>query len=100
MLDLVAAAVSGGLTTREVGEYPRETAVSQVFIAIDVESLPNRDAYLEQVKATLKDLQTSTPREEGKPPTYPGQHMMAVRRDNMEHGIPVEENIWKQIKAM
>ena len=100
MLDLVAAAVSGGHTTREVGEYPRETAVSQVFIAIDVEGLPNREAYLEQVKATLADLQTSTPREAGKPPTYPGQHMMAVRRENMANGIPVEESIWNKIKAM
>ncbi|MBN1777379.1 MAG: 3-dehydro-L-gulonate 2-dehydrogenase [Clostridiales bacterium] len=100
MLDLVAAAISGGLTTREVGEYPRETAVSQVFIAIDLESLPNRDLYLEQVKATLADLQTSTPREEGRPPAYPGQHMMAVRRENMKRGIPVEESIWDKIKAM
>ena len=100
LLDLVAAAITGGNTTREVGEYPRETAVSQVFIAIDVNSLPNRDAYLEQVKSTLADLQTSTPREEGKPPTYPGQHMMAVRRENMANGIPVEEDVWQKIKAM
>ena len=100
MLDLVAAAISGGLTTREVGEFDSETGVSQVFLVIDVQSLPNRDAYLEQVKATLADLQTSTPREEGKPPTYPGQHMMRVRRENMAQGIPVEEEIWNKVKAM
>lgn len=100
MLDLVVAAISGGLTTREIGELDSETGVSQVFIVIDLQSLPNRDAYLEQVKATLNDLQTSTPREEGKPPTYPGQHMMQVRRDNLEHGIPVEEEIWNRVKAM
>ena len=62
-LDLVAAAVSGGLTTRQVGELQRETGVSQVFIAIDVSRLPNREAYAAQVKQTLEDLQTSTPRE-------------------------------------
>ena len=100
MLDLVAAAISGGLTTREVGMTPGETGISQVFIAIDVNSLPNRDAYMEQVKATLADLQTSTPRQEGKPPTYPGQHMMSVRRQNMAEGIPVVESIWNKVKAM
>lgn len=100
MLDLVVAAISGGLTTREIGELDSETGVSQVFIAIDLQSLPNRDAYLEQVKATLNDLQTSAPREEGKKPTYPGQNMMQVRRDNKEHGIPVEEEIWNRVKAM
>ena len=100
MLDLVAAAISGGLTTRDVGEFDSERGVSQVFIAIDVQSLPNHDSYLEQVKATLADLQTSTPREEGKPPTYPGQHMIRVRRENMAHGIPVEEEIWSMIQAM
>jgi len=100
MLDLVAAAISGGLTTREVGMTPGETGISQVFIAIDINSLPNRDAYMEQVKATLADMQTSTPRQEGKPPTYPGQHMMSVRRQNMAEGIPVVESIWNKVKAM
>ncbi len=100
MLDLVAAAISGGLTTREIGEFPNETGVSQVFMAINLKSLPNREAYLEQVKATLADLQTSAPREEGKPPTYPGQNMMAVRRENMKLGIPVEEKIWNKVRTL
>ncbi len=36
MLDVVAAGVSGGLTTGEVGREPWERRVSQVFVAIDV----------------------------------------------------------------
>ncbi len=100
VLDLVAAAISGGLTTREIDAYPHETGISQVFIAIDIDSLPNRETYVEQVKATLADLQTSTPREEGKLPTYPGQHMMRVRKQNMADGIPVDESMWNKVKAM
>ena len=99
-LDLVTAAVSGGRTTREVGELPRETQISQMFIAIDISQLPNSEAYTQQVKETLLDLQTSTPRDANKPPTYPGQHMMAVRRDNMANGIPVDEGIWAAVRAM
>jgi len=99
-LDLVAAALSGGLTTRDIGELPRETGVSQAFLAIDLQSLPNGAAFAEQVKATLKDLQSATPREGTSPVTYPGQHMMAVRRDNLANGIPVEEAIWEKIGKM
>ena len=99
-LDLVAAAMSGGLTTREIGEHPRETGISQAFFAIDLQSLPNAGAFSEQVKATLTDLQSATPREGDGAVTYPGQHMMAVRRDNLAHGIPVEETIWEKILAM
>jgi 3-dehydro-L-gulonate 2-dehydrogenase len=100
MLDLVAAAVSGGLTTREIGELPRETGVSQVFVAISLKNLPNREQFLAQVQASLEDLQTSAPREDEKPPTYPGQNMMSERRENMERGIPVEESIWNAVRAM
>ena len=99
-LDLVAVAISGGRTTREVGLLPRETQVSQVFIAMDINRLPNSEVYAAQVKETLQDLQSSTPREPGKPATYPGQHMMRVRRENMERGIPVDEEIWADVKAM
>ena len=41
MLDIVASALSGGRTTREVGELPTETELSQVFIAIDVKNIEN-----------------------------------------------------------
>ena len=99
-LDLVAAAMSGGMTTREVGTMSRETGVSQVFMAIDLKRLPNGDAFAAQVTETLKDLQTSTPREGNRPPTYPGQNMMRTRRENLQKGIPVEEEIWNAIKAM
>jgi 3-dehydro-L-gulonate 2-dehydrogenase len=81
MLDLVTAAISGVRTTREICEFPRETCISQVFIAIDIGKFPNAAAYAEQVKATLADLRTSTPREEGKPVNYPGQSMMCTRRE-------------------
>ncbi len=100
VLDLMAAALSGGLTTREIGAFPRETGVSQAFIAIDLQKLPNGSAFARQMKETLTDMQSSEPMEEGKPPTYPGQHMMAVRRDSMVNGVPVDRGIWEKVKAM
>ena len=99
-LDLMAAAISGGRTAREVGERLRETEVSQVFLAIDVEQMPNRGQFVQQVRETLTDLQASAPMQDNKPPTYPGQNMMRTRRDSLQNGIPVEEVVWNEVKTL
>lgn len=52
------------------------------------------------VEATLRDMETSTPVEEGRPVHFPGAHMAEVRSDNMENGIPVEDAIWQQVLAL
>ncbi len=100
VLDLMAAAITGGRTTREIGGQPGETHVSQVFIAIDLASMPDSEAFAQKVKDTLKDLQSSAPMHENRPPTYPGQNMMQMRQDNLQNGIPVEEEIWNAVMAM
>ena len=97
MLDLVASALSGGRTARQVGELPTETGLSQVFIAIDVKNMPDGEAFTERVKDTLKDMQTSTPADPARPVYYPGLNMMRTRADNMANGIPVEESVWEGV---
>ena len=99
-LDLIAAALAGGRTTRQVGELPLETELSQVFICIDLDSLPDKENIAANVEATLHDMETSTPVEEGRPVHFPGTHMAEVRSNNMENGIPVEEAIWQQVLAL
>ena len=96
-LDLVASALSGGCTTRQVGELPEETGLSQVFIAIHVAGMPDGEAFARRLKDTLADMQASTPVDPARPVHYPGQNMMRTRLDNMQNGIPVEESIWNEI---
>ena len=97
VLDLVASALSGGRTSREVGLLPAETELSQVFMAIDLDSLPDREAFAARVRDTLSDLVTSTPVEAGKDVYYPGFNMMRTRRENLEKGVPVEESVWQSV---
>ena len=97
MLDLVASALSGGRTTRQVGELPTETELSQVFIAIDVASMPDGEAFARRVRDTLADLQTSTPVDPARPVYYPGLNMMRLREENMALGIPVEQSVWEGV---
>lgn len=100
MLDLVASALSGGLTSEQIGRLPTETELSQVFIAIDVRRMPDGEAFAARVRDTLSAMQTSTPVDPAKPVYYPGQNMMRTRRENMEKGIPVEESVWEGVKRL
>lgn len=100
MLDIVASALSGGRTSKEVGELPTETELSQVFIAIDVRNMPDGEAFAARLRDTLEDMQTSTPVDAERPVYYPGQNMMRLRRENMEKGIPVEDSVWEGVKKL
>ncbi len=97
MLDLVASALSGGRTARQVGELPTETELSQVFIAIDVNRLPDGEDFARRVRDTLADLETSAPVDPARPVYYPGKNMMRTRLDNLKNGIPVEESVWEGV---
>ena len=100
MLDLVASALSGGLTAWGVGQTGAETQLSQVFIAIDLHRLPDADAFAERLRLTLADMVTSKPVDPAKPVYYPGYHMMETRKDNLANGIPVDEAIWEAVRAL
>ena len=97
MLDLVASALSGGRTARQVGQLPTETELSQVFVAIDLGRLPDGADFSKRVKDTLEDMQSSQPVDSARPVYYPGLNMMRTRQENLEKGIPVEESVWETV---
>ena len=99
-LDLIAATLAGGRTSRMVGELPAETELSQIFMAISLDSFGDKETLLKNINDTLEDLKTSTPVSEGRPVYYPGENMMKTRKENMELGIPVDEGIWQSVLEM
>lgn len=99
-LDLIAATLAGGRTSRMVGELPAETELSQVFIAISLDSFKDKEALEENIDATLQDMKTSVPVAEGRPVYYPGENMMRTRKESMEQGILVDESVWKKVLEM
>lgn len=100
VLDLVAATLAGGNTTRMVGEKPFETDLSQVFIAISLDRLPDKDVLLGNIRDTLADMKTATPVREDAPVYYPGEHRYDTRMDNLKNGIPVDEAVWNGVLAL
>lgn len=99
-LDLIAATLAGGRTSRMVGELPVETELSQVFIAVSLDSFADKETLLKNIDDTLEDMKTSTPVTEGRSVYYPGENMMRTRKENMELGIPVDEGIWQKVLEM
>ena len=91
MLDLVAALLSRGLATHQIGGDPeRETGLSQVFIAIDLVAAGGRAAASAVVDEVLRHVK----RDDGEAVRYPGERALATRRRNLVEGIPVESALW------
>jgi 3-dehydro-L-gulonate 2-dehydrogenase len=98
MLDILAAALSGGRATHEIASDPlHETELSQVFIAVNPASLGEGD--VESIAdRVVEDLHR--PSADGSRPRYPGERALETRRWNLQHGIPVDPEIWKNVQTL
>ena len=95
LLDLMAAMLSGGQATHQISRDPDfETGLSQVFIAINLAAVDQNKLAAEVADVIIESLQTS----EGV--RYPGENVLKTRRENLEHGIPVEESAWDELQTL
>jgi 3-dehydro-L-gulonate 2-dehydrogenase len=100
LLDLMAASLSGGLSTAEISKNKAEYALSQVFIAIDVSKLRNHSGIADTVNLILQDYQNSTAESGPQGVLYPGERVLRVRKENLKKGIPVDKVIWEGIQNL
>jgi 3-dehydro-L-gulonate 2-dehydrogenase len=100
-LDLIAAILSAGFTTSDIGKKCKEEyGVSQVLIAIDPRHF-NTPAFTDEiVDRVIADLKSSQPAFEGSEIRYPGERDYRVRQENLADGIPVVPEVWAKIQAM
>jgi 3-dehydro-L-gulonate 2-dehydrogenase len=100
LLDLMATAISGGDSTAAISRRPQESGVSQVFIAIDAASLAGAQLMAEAVDGAVRDFTAAEASEGVDRVRYPGEGMLAIRRENLENGIPVDAELWQQVLEM
>lgn len=100
VLDLIAASVAGGNTSRLVGTLPTETELSQFFMAIDLSKFPDRKRIDEEISRTLEDMRASIPMDEKHPVHAPGDGTRKTREESMRDGILVDEGIWNSVLEM
>jgi 3-dehydro-L-gulonate 2-dehydrogenase len=100
VLDMIAAMLSGGSAVNQISADPdRETGLSQVFIAINLTSLDQTSIAARVADQIIESLQS--PRGVGEEHVrYPGERTLQTRKENLEHGIPVEPSVWREVQAM
>jgi len=98
LLDLLAALLSGGAATFEIGMDPiAETRLSQVFLAFELRSLDAAGMANEVSNRIVKSLRADGDEETVR---YPGERVLQARRENLELGIPVDPGVWERVLAM
>ena len=92
VLDTLAALLSAGQTTHDIGAQGDEHAVSQTYIAIDVTSLNGQELCERIVNGIIDDLHGVH-----ESVRYPGEGMLRIRRESEEKGVVVDEDQWEEL---
>ena len=100
LLDLMAATLSGGLTTSRIGAQGGEFDVSQVFIALDPSKAFTSGGLDQAVNAALDDMHRAAPISEGSEILHPGERTLRRRRENLANGVPVDAEIWQTVLSL
>jgi len=102
-LDLFAAALSGGNATHQISADPlKESGLSQFFLAIDPNLLsPASASAVDRAAQDLLEALHQAPRTDpANPPRYPGEETFRLRQENLELGVPVDEDTWNEVRAL
>jgi 3-dehydro-L-gulonate 2-dehydrogenase len=99
VLDLIAAVLSGGKTTKQLSEGKYETGLSQVFIAIDPMSVNSRD-YQSVIDETIAYYTSAERIDPEEPIIFPGERVKKISEENLRFGIPVEVGIWERVHSL
>ncbi len=100
LLDLLAAILSGGLSTHEISKKEVEYGLSQVFIAIDISKLGSHSLITKTIEKILEDYLQSVPVDQTKKIVYPGERVLQIRKNNLDNGIPVLKKVWDAIEQL
>jgi 3-dehydro-L-gulonate 2-dehydrogenase len=100
LLDILAAILSGGLSTHEIGNCNSEYRVSQVFVAINIRDLSNYPSIHNSVNRVIEDIKNSVPENSSAGVRYPGELVAKIRESNLKNGIPVNLSIWEKILSL
>lgn len=100
LMDLIVTVLSAGNSSYEIGKLPSEGSISQLFIAIDITKFSGQEFIKKAVNDVINDLHDTTPIKPGGKVMYPGERVMATRKENLEKGIPVDEFYWNQVLEM
>jgi 3-dehydro-L-gulonate 2-dehydrogenase len=99
LLDILSAVLSGGLSTHEISSRKTEYALSQVFIALDLEHLKNYNGIETCIRNIISDYKQSET-DGNSEVLYPGERVLKNRSNNLQNGIPVMRKVWDELENL
>lgn len=100
LLDVVATVLTNGNSVAKIGTFGDEVGLTQIMIAIDPSKANTSEVTDNIVNEIINDIKSSEPIKEGGEVFYPGEIELNTRRDNLENGIPVIDEVWKKINSL
>ena len=100
LLDILAAILSGGLSTHEIAKRGVETGISQVYISFNISKLDNFPSISTTIDNIINDYLSSEPENDKTQILYPGQRVLETRSGNLAAGIPVNKILWDEILSL
>lgn len=101
VLDLLAASLSKGNTVKEIGNLgDDEYAVSQVFIAIDIQNISGSSWIENTLNETIDEIKQAKRVNPEREIRYPGERELRTREESIVNGVFINEAIWKTIQAL
>jgi len=101
VLDMIAAMMSLGRATRDLGSDPLfEAGVSQMFLAINPEALGPAPQAAQIADEIVRSLHECKPADADSPVRYPGEQTLRVRTENRRLGLPIDKTLWAQVAAL
>jgi 3-dehydro-L-gulonate 2-dehydrogenase len=97
LLDMISVLLSGGKSTYEISKDPIEHSLNQIFIAFDMSKIQEDNSIYKDIENIVESVHSATPIEEGTKVRCPGEGALKIRKDNLENGIPVNEEIWNTV---
>ena len=102
LLDCFAAILSNGLATVGIDKVQAGSCggCSQIFLAFDPYSVGGREFVEDTLNTTVEYIKNSDPAREGEEIFYPGELAALTRKENREHGIPVDQTVWNELLSL
>ena len=100
LLDVVATVLTNANSVAEIGTFGDEVGLTQIMIAIDPSKANTPEVTDCIVNKIIDDIKSSEPIKEGGEVFYPGEIELNTRKDNLENGIPVIDEVWEKINSL
>ena len=99
ILDIIAASMSAGKSSGQIGKQDSEFGVSQIFIALKPPYEGKNDYLEKMVNDIVDDFHSSLKISEEKI-LYPGEQSFMNKQEHLKNGIPVDKELWERIQNL